>query len=335
MRILAWENGSGSGFWRLKDPFKYLNRKGHEAVVTRKDIATCYKQGLLDWADILIPQGIVDKEGLACLYMYQQEKGKKIVVDQDDRLEVNRSNPHYREHKVTDARIVVKKSLEIADLVTTTNSYLAKRLAKINPKVAVLPNYIDLEKWELPERRNETGRIKMGWCGSVTHYYDLKMIERPIKRILREFPKVDFLTIGDPRYRLMFKGYRVEVMLGVAFEGWPSKLNGLRLDIGLAPLVDNDFNWCKSPIKWMEYGINRVPGVFSPTVYGDICREFDGRFGLIAHDEEQWYRCMKNLITCKNLRHDLGVASYTRIKSKHGLADHAYKWEQVYKGVLR
>jgi glycosyltransferase involved in cell wall biosynthesis len=323
-------------YWRLEDPFKYLNKLGHECYRTQKGIPDAYKQGLLDWADIIIPQGCVDKQGLAVIYMYQQEKGKKIVIDQDDYLVLNKDNPHYLEHKMTDATMVVQRSIEIADMVTTTSDYLAERLREWNSNVVVLPNYMDFERWEFPYKPNESGRIRMGYCGSVTHWDDFRMIEKPLKRILTEFPNVTLVIIGDIRFKRLFKDYNnVEVMLGMPFDAWPAKLSGLMLDIGLAPLKDNEFNRCKSNIKWQEYSLNRIPGVYSTVVYGTIGRDFDGRWGLLADTPQQWYQCIKNLITCKALREDITESVYAHVHSRYSLDKHAYKWERAYKRVLR
>lgn len=335
MKILAFVNGSGSGTWRLEDPFKYLNQKGYECFITKKSIPQCWKEGLLEWADIIIPQGCVDKEGLACIYAYQQERGKKIVIDMDDRLGVDEDNPHWVEHQHSDAQFTVQRSIEIADLVTTTNPYLANQLKKHNQNVTIIPNHMDLERWMLPHKPNDSGRIRIGWAGSITHLKDLEMIENVLKRIAKEFRSVDIIIVGDPRYRLKFKEVlNSEVMLGVPFDAWPQRLNGLRLDIGLAPLRDTDFARCKSPIKAWEYGINHVPGVFSPTVYGNICREFDGKLGLIANTPDEWYQCIKNLIKNKTLRLELGRSIFSYVRQHCDLKKHIYLWEDAYNSVL-
>jgi len=49
-------------------------------------------------------------------------------------------------------------------------------------------------------------------------------------------------------------------MLAVPFDAYPMRLAGLRLDIGLAPLIDNEFNHCKSKIKYFEYSIVKAAG---------------------------------------------------------------------------
>jgi glycosyltransferase involved in cell wall biosynthesis len=331
VKILAWGNGSGSEYWRLALPFKYLNKMGHECYVTHQAIAR--KQ--LEWADIYVIQGIVDKEGLAMMYYCQEELGKHIIVDADDKLQVTKDNPHYQEHKVVNSNKIVRRMVEVAHGVTTTNEYLAEKLRKTNKNVEVLPNYMDFETWEFSPLKNETGCLRIGWCGSITHMLDLAIVEQPLKRILKEFPQVQLVIMGDPRYKEMFEGYNCEVMLGLPFEGYPNKLHGLCLDIGIAPLRNTDFNHCKSPIKYLEYSINHIPTVLSPTVYTEqLSRELDGKLAMVADTPDQWYQSIKNLIVCPELREDLTISAYSYVKSKFDLSRNAYKWEQAYKRVL-
>src|SRR6185437_11045349 len=171
---------------------------------------------------------------IALLRAYQKERGKKIVAEFDDFFDANEDNPNLLEHKISQAPEVLRVLATIADMVTCTNKHLAKRLKELNKNVVVLPNYMDLERWVKPYLKNDTGFINIGWAGSTSHYNDLEMIVEPLKRILAEFPNVRLYIMGEWRARKWFEGVKnVEVMLAVPFEAYPTRLAGLRLDIGL------------------------------------------------------------------------------------------------------
>lgn len=327
MKIVMYPNPSAARHWRLEGPAKYLRRKGHEAYV----VDTGINEELAKWADISVLQGCVDKEGIALLHAYQQEKGKKIVVDHDDALEIDATNPHKKSHEVLDAVNVLKATLAIADLVTTTTPHLQKQLAQYNPNTVVLPNMLDLEVWNQNVMSPIPGRIRVGWAGSITHYEDLQLIRKPLLELRDKYPEVELVFIGDPRLRELFPGPRVEVMLGVPFDSWPARLAGLRLNVGLAPLQDTPFNRCKSNIKWLEYSINRIPGVYSPIVYQ--FRGFDGDFGMIAHNQEEWLHCTENLILHERLRDEIAAKSYAFVYHKYDLARHAKLWLDSYTSI--
>lgn len=324
-KIAQFPNASASKYWRLEDPGKYLKRLGHEVVSFNQPPT----REMCEYFDIFVTEGMIDKNGIALLYEYQQEHGKKIVVDQDDDVKVDKSNPHLKDHEVTGAADIVKKTLEIADLVTTTNDYLQGKLSKYNKNVVVFQNYMDLERWEQPIKVNRSGEIRILWCGSITHMEDLKMVLPVLHKIQKEFPQVKYLMMGEPRIKEYIGDLNCEVMLGVPFEAYPAKLHSLAADIAIAPLVDNEFNKCKSPIKFLEYAICKYAGVYSNTVY--VNHAFDGSCGTIASTPEQWYLGIKNYIVCPALRNDIAERAYNYVKSWYNLDDRIKILEKAYK----
>lgn len=327
MKIAAWTNPSGSRYWRIEDPFKHLRRMGIDARVIDGPIT----EEIAQWADIYVLQGTVDKQGIALLRAYQAEHGKKIVVDRDDALQIQDDNPYKADHERTNAPEVVRATMQVADLITTTTPYLAKACEQINDRVVVLPNLLDLERWDLAKRRNTDRKLRIGWAGSITHLDDLKLLVEPLTRIKAEFAEVDVIIAGDPRARELFP-FPVETVLGVPFTAWPARLHGLRLDIAVAPLKDTPFNRCKSNIKFLEYAVAKIPGVYSPTVYHQ--GRFEPDFGLIARNEREWYACLRNLIVSAPLREDIARHAYSFVKAKYDLARGARLWAQAYAALL-
>lgn len=330
MKIIAWGNDSGSKYWRLVDPFKYLSKKGYDVVHSTNAINDIE----LDWADIIVLQSCTDKEGIALARQYQVERGKKLVVECDDGLELNDDSPFKESHKRMDAKFVISRTMEIADMVTTTTHYLADQLRVYNDNIKVLPNSMDMDRWEIPYLKNDTGKIRIGWAGSITHLEDFKMIVAPLKKISKEFKNIQFIIIGDPRIAELLDGCQVEMMTGVPFEMWPSKLYSLRLDIGLAPLKNTYFNKCKSNIKWMEYAIASVPGVFSP-FYSFPNDSFDGVYGQIAENEEQWYLCLRNYIISPELREDIANKARSCATTSHTMKTNGHLWFQAYESLTK
>lgn len=329
MKILGYPNPSAATVWRFTDPFKHLRQKGIDAFVVDHGII----EEEIAQADIVVIKGLVDKTGIALLYAYQQEKGLKIVVDMDDNPRLDPSNPFQKDHEVTDAYEMFKITLNIADMVTTTSEHLAEKLSEYNKNIVILENYIDLDRWDLqPKLKNTANTIRIGWCGSMTHIKDLEFIEEPLTAICRDYPNVELVLVGDMRLNNMFKGCKKEVQLGVPMDVWPTKLSGMRLDIGIAPLLHNEFNKCKSRIKHYEYAINMIPGVYSPTVYDE--QHFDGYYGLVAPDKNRWYACLRNLIQSKELREDIANAAYGFVKAHKSLHKHSNQWVDAYQSLL-
>lgn len=325
MKIAGFGNSSGSRYWRLEDPFAYLRKLGHEAHVVEDE---GINDSVCTWADIMVLQGCVDMEGIACARAYQHERGLKLVVEVDDALEISEDNPHVIEHKISNAPAIITKTIGIADLVTCTVPYLQTQLSKLNKNVVVLPNYLDMKRWDLPNYTNDSSEVRIGWAGSATHVNDLKLIVEPLKQIMKEHPEVKLIIMGDQRIADLFKGYNVETILGVAFEAYPARLHGLRLDIGIAPLLTNAFNRGKSNIKFLEYSICSVPSVVSPIAYKDSAT------GYICESPAEWYGSLKNLVINKKEREEMGKDAYTYVKENYDLEQKITLWEKAYKALL-
>lgn len=323
MKILMFGNSTGSKYWRFEHPAKYLRKKGIEAWVSDEGVT----DKALEWADVIVLNSVTHRPSLHKIFEAQQSHGKKIVFDVDDWFDLNPDSPFVNEHKLQDAKETITGMIMVADLVTCTNKVLENRIHKLNKNVKILKNYMDLEFWDTPKEVNTSDKIRIGWAGSITHLDDLKMVVEPLKKIMKEYP-AECVFVGEPRIADEFKGYPVTVMLGVPFEAWPMRLNGLRLDIGIAPLRDTPFNHAKSNIKWQEYAISKVPGVYSPTVYE--VEGFEPKFGIIALDEDHWYRAIKHYIDYPQRREEVKENSYLHITRNYSLEKHIKEWIEAY-----
>jgi len=326
MRVVMFPNGSGASYWRLYHPAKYIKQMGLEVIVPTGGIT----EEIAQWGDVFVLQGTVDKEGIALLHTYQQEKGKKIVVDCDDWVEVEADNPHKKEHDIADAATVFSIVLGIADLVTTTTPYLASKLRRFNKNVIVLPNYMDIDTWLIQTPKKKHDQIRIGWAGSVTHIKDLETVIDVLERLMGKYPQIKFIFMGDPRVREFFdRKDRVECMLGVPFENYPKRLHGLGLDIGIVPLRDTEFNRCKSYIKPLEYGINGIPSVVSAI---EPYKELGERVYLVNHPSE-WVENLEMLIQDPKLREDVGEEMKRHIVEQYSIKDHAKAWFDAYSSL--
>lgn len=332
MKIRAFPAPSGSAIWRLTDPFKYMRKHGIDAqVVTEGGITN----EICEEADVLVVQSIVDKTMIGRMLWYKENHGKKIVYEIDDYWEANDYNINKKSHEVTDFAQITEDLLSLSDMVTTTNEYLAGKVMPFNENVKILPNAMDFDRWKAGQKhKNTSNRIRIGWAGSLTHLDDLNVAVPALKRIIREFPQVELVLVGDMRFRQFFSDTpRVEVMLGVPFEAWPHKLHGLRLDMGIAPLLDNVFNHCKSNIKWQEYTVAGIPGIYSPTVYRRGYFE-EKKMGLVAEDTEHWYINLRNLIICPYLRDEIVESASVFLERQYNLENTSKNWVEAYTSLF-
>lgn len=78
-----------------------------------------------------------------------------------------------------------------------------------------------------------------------------------------------------------------------------------RSDIQLMPLENNIFTRGKSQLKYYEAGIIGIPTVASPIPsFANSIKH--GVTGFLATTEEEWFACLKNLVTNPNLLQEIG-----------------------------
>jgi|ETNvirnome_2_130_1030620.scaffolds.fasta_scaffold01296_6 glycosyltransferase involved in cell wall biosynthesis len=212
--------------------------------------------------------------------------------------------------------------LNIVDLITVTTSELGKQIRKIAPStnIAVLPNYVDFDRW-LPMEDNDTNEIRIGWQGGSAHFDDMRLIIKDLEKIHKKYnsgknKKVRFCFMGI-QYTSLFElfGDQVDYYPWHGdIETYPLLVREMKLDIALAPLKDTVFNRGKSPLKWCEYSAMKVPTIASEIVYSSYIDH--GKTGIIAKKGE-WYDCIDDLIQNKDKRALISEKAYNRVKFKY------------------
>ncbi|PJB32593.1 MAG: hypothetical protein CO109_03770, partial [Deltaproteobacteria bacterium CG_4_9_14_3_um_filter_65_9] len=261
---------------------------------------------------------------------------RKVIYEIDDNLlEVPASNPSRSVSVKFRDRIIA--ALREADAVTVSTEALRQKLSRYGGRFHVLPNRIDPEIWgsEPGEPDPDRQGVSIGFVGTPTHQEDLRIITPAVRRIIQKFGKrVAFRFFGCITDELR-KLPRVEFVSSLVpdYALFTQRLKALDIDIALAPLSMNPFNECKSNIKFLEYSVCKIPGIYSRiTPYSASVS--DGVTGLLCGESaEEWYRAIGTLIEEKEFRRQLAREAHREVTGNYSLRDHAGDWETVYRSV--
>ena len=92
----------------------------------------------------------------------------------------------------------------------------------------------------------------------------------------------------------------------VGYHGYFSQLQNI--DINIVPLMANDFNECKSGIRFLEAAMLSVPTIASEV--GDFKHLIrNGETGFIAPTRQDWTQPIEQLITQSQLRQQIGMTA--------------------------
>lgn len=342
----------GTGYYRVAKPAQILREMyGYDVDVKGRDINDFGStpeeiwKNIANTYDLIYPRQTDNPRAASDLICVSHHYGRKVLMDMDDNyLSVRPSSPVYEVYKPGSIkRGILGAIMELIDGMTVSTKPLINLYKTKNPRVIQLPNCNDIRDWPWQRKVWGDGKIRIGWAGSTTHNDDLELIVEPAKEILRRYPNVIFEVMGGvykenvQPFRDAFGevGDRVEVFYGTfAWDAYPARLNEMGWDIGLAPLDQNDFNVCKSHIKWMEYAMVGIPTIASKVYpyYKRIQRTKtiqNGKTGFLVKSHEDWVRAMEILIIDRQRRLDMAERAYDFIKNNWQWHHHIHKWKKV------
>lgn len=271
---------------------------------------------------------------------------KKVIYDIDDLLfALPIDHPDYQFYRRTRAALI--NAIVQVDLVTCSTKQLAEQVSRFNLNVRVIPNYLDDDLWHLDEQLSDLmvkkERIKsitdierplvIGYCGSRSHQLDIESISPVLKQLLDQYKgKVEMKFWGVAPPPLLFYHSHVvyDRTLFVEYERFVDYFRAQQVDIFIAPLIHNEFNDCKSHLKFLEYSALGVPGVYSnEKPYQSVVRHTEN--GFLATTLADWEDYLRQLIEDPILRRKLGFNAWQTIANNWRLSTHAENWTICYK----
>lgn len=217
--------------------------------------------------------------------------------------------------------------------VSTTTSYIKKRYSEFSKNIYILPNSIDFSLF-YPLPKEEHSQIRIGWTPSDSHYSEIWMIKRIMRRVFKKYgDKVKFVVLGNLfELAVEFNPTEMERHDFIGLDVYPLKLASLQFDIGLCPLDNNEFNRAKSQLKWSEYAALRIPSICSKLEPYE-CVE-DGVTGLLAKDEDEFFEKICALVENAELRKKIADNAYDKNYEDYNLEKNAILWVEAYEQAM-
>jgi glycosyltransferase involved in cell wall biosynthesis len=169
----------------------------------------------------------------------------------------------------------------------------------------------------------------------MTHNEDLRSIRTAVSLVRGELGSVDFVVVGGTQVDSSWYR-RIEVPFEhVDYPRFVPWIRGLarHCSIGLAPLLDTQFNSFKSAIKFQDYTMMHLAGVFSNVTAYQGCVD-RGANGLLADESpESWAQAIISLLKDADLRHMIKSDAFQRV-SVDTVENSLDDWHSLIQGVL-
>ncbi len=343
----------GVTYYRISKPAQHLSRwydidvMGPEIkeLSTGKDPMQFYNQ-FLEPYDAVLTKQIDNPQAAATLAFFCQHKKIPLYVDLDDNyLAVRKDQPGSKfYYPGSDHRAFLMAYLSLANVLFVSTEPLKEAYHREIKKnygqdktIFVLPNYNDVEDWKFP-KPEKPDVFTIGYAGSITHNADLECVADGINKFMTEFPETRFEVVGavgNDNADILKKHFTEDVQKRIqpkpgtyAWDKYPELLMSQRWSVGIAPLIDDEFNRGKSHIKWFEYTMLGVPLIASDVkpFSDNITNEKDG---LLIKDSEGMYEALKKLYLDEKLRTKLVKNALSNIKKNHQYKGQAKRWKEA------
>lgn len=156
-------------------------------------------------------------------------------------------------------------------------------------------------------------RVTIGYAsGSRAHEADFRVVSDALLTILKKYPQTDLKILGHLELPDEFERFKDRIS-ETPFTGYDAYFRALAtFDISIIPLVQDNFNECKSAIRYLESSLVRVPTIVSST--GDFINIISSdNVGRIASNPEEWLSNLEELISRPDLRQRIAENAHDHV----------------------
>jgi glycosyltransferase involved in cell wall biosynthesis len=338
---------NGCAWYRCYLPMQQLKKEKYETGMGIPGFSKEHGFGILipgqqaihGWDIVVLKLIMIDR--VASEMIEALAKGQKVVVDLDDHMEgLAKSNLAYQmtspEKNANNNRDHYLRIIENATALITSTPFLKDFYQKKHPEkpVYLVRNGIDLDRWKM--RNDHSGYLPTyGWVGATPWRSNDLEILNPF---LGEFIKNNHCKFHHSGS--IVNSVPVSKLLGVdksIFTHEPMKPIFTypelfrKIDVGIVPLNDLEFNHAKSFIKGLEYTAAGIP--FIATGLPEYQYLTDSGVGRVANNANEWLQHAEELLNPKT-RKEERERNRQIVSEKFSMQARSADWEEVFDKIL-
>lgn len=242
--------------------------------------------------------------------------GIKIIQDMDDAFTLSSNHVLKETYRVNGMGDRFKALLDLADIVTVTNDYLASELTPYtNGEVVVVPNALSYDEGQFTLSEDTESGTPIVYVGGNTHLHDLELVRKalPINELT-----IAGVSQGCPVWDEVTKRFRgASTKPQASLDTYMSLYDGHK--IALAPLEKNTFNACKSNLKVLEAGAKGLPIITSKV--HPYLNDIDKDIVIYGNSENSWRSAVTKLLKDDEYRKDKGLELAEHVRRFYQLKD--------------
>jgi tetratricopeptide (TPR) repeat protein len=302
--------GVGDYVYRVEQPSIAMGKIPGVMVITVSTLSP-YFERLCMQADILILHLLTEHDLLPIVAERKRQHYTTIYEISDNFMEIHPGGAQGWFSDPVNTALALQL-IQICDAVQVTGDGILERYSFLNPDMIIFENQA-AKMGRLHEPKSNL--VTIGWGGSYGHRQDLKYISPVIQKICQRYPFAKFSFMGDEALYTEFfssiaESQKIYTKPG-SLEDYLCFLD--TLDIGIAPMLDNPFNHCRSDVKFLEYASRGVvPVLSSITPYLKHASHRSNAF--LFSDQGELKDILKELVQNTTLREETASNAYGYVK---------------------
>ena len=195
-------------------------------------------------------------------------------------------------------------------------------------ETSIIPTTVDMSFYQQKKYPENNGNVTLGWIGArgSIHYLEKR---KPI-----------FETLGKKHDKLRLKivcnTFFDCVNMVVEKKQWNKEdevADIQSFDVGLMPIMDDEWSHGKCGLKILQYLATGVPVVCSPAGINSEIIE-DGVNGFLVNTDEEWIEKIEILMSDHDLRNKMGMEGRKSIKACYSLKSNAPKMLKIFQQLV-
>lgn len=218
-----------------------------------------------------------------------------------------------------------------------STDFLADKYRPLNANVHVLPNYLDFDLFfrPVPGTEQTGGTITIGLLGSSIQPSNFALVDKSLRTLCERYGarlQIHFVGWHCPSGWENHPNARFQSFIH-EYVDYAAQLKQWNWDIALIPLASDEYNQCKSYIKWLDYSAAGIASVFSDvTVYNQVVTNDETGF-LLPNDDQAWLDTITQLIESPAKRHAIARAGQQEVQRDFDLRAKAALYDAVYSSI--
>jgi hypothetical protein len=204
------------------------------------------------------------------------------------------------------------------DGIIVATEQLANEYAEWNDHVYHCPNSVDPGDWDVERAPSE--KLRIGYYGSPSHAKDWPLVKKAMKRLARN-PDVEIVLAGfSPA------GW-TGTILPWADDLFAARQNIGRIDVGIAPLVENRWSLGKSDVKALEYAMGGAMPILQDAAPYSPWK--NAGWEWMAKTEQDWYDLLHEIVANRDLVPTLAQAAKDYVLANRTIEQNIHHWREA------